>query len=87
MAWDEDVHLARRPQKYSEGTYDGHGFVGRLRGRYVFAGNWFVYAAADYVALDARGDQEVRAGGQTWQIDAHLDSVYGTILVGVGRSW
>lgn len=82
---DEDSHLARSPQKFTDGEYDGSAVVTSLRARYALGDTWFWEAGLKVVTVQADGSQDTVSGSDRWTIDAEVDSSQVLAAVVAGR--
>jgi len=82
---DQDSHLARSPQKFSDGSYEGSAVLFSLGAQHFLQNGWFVRGNIDVVTIQADGDQDVRSGSSSWTIDAEIESSQTMATVVMGR--
>lgn len=85
MVEDQDSHLARSPQKFSDGTYDGTAVLLSVSARYLMDNGWFLQGNIDTVTIEADGEQDARSGASSWTIDAEIESSQTMISAAMGR--
>ena len=86
MVEDQDSHLARSPQKFSDGSYDGSSVMFSLGLDYDLQNGWVVEGRLEMVGIEADGEQDARVGANSWTIESEIESSQTMLTVVMRRT-